>query len=164
MVLHTFTPNTGEAEVGRQISMRSRVLWSREWVSGQPGLHRETMSWKTKTKQNKNCGGSIRCWTEGGAEPYFPLSPPCLLSWLKRCLYDPIKMVIFFQRKKHRPCICMCAHVHIQEWDQMKTYRWQIFPSTRVSQGLNSGCFRFGTSVLTHQLSHLAGPRCRNIL
>jgi hypothetical protein len=27
--------------------------WSTEWVLGQPRLYRETLSWKTKTKQNK---------------------------------------------------------------------------------------------------------------
>jgi hypothetical protein len=36
-----------------------RPAWSTEWVPGQPGLHRETLSWnkqtnkQDKTKQNK---------------------------------------------------------------------------------------------------------------
>jgi len=33
------------------------------WVQGQPGLHRETLSWKTKTKTNQNKPmDSIRTW------------------------------------------------------------------------------------------------------
>jgi hypothetical protein len=42
---------TREAEAGRFLS--SRPAWSTEWVPGQPGLLRETLSWKNKTKQNK---------------------------------------------------------------------------------------------------------------
>jgi hypothetical protein len=53
MVAHNFNPSTGEAEAGRFLS--SRPVWSTKWVPGQPGLHRETLSWKqtNKTKQNK---------------------------------------------------------------------------------------------------------------
>jgi hypothetical protein len=50
MVVHTFNPNTQEAEAGR--FLRSRPAWSTKLVPGQPGLHRETLSWKTK-KTNK---------------------------------------------------------------------------------------------------------------
>jgi hypothetical protein len=48
-----FNPNTREAEAGGLLS--SRPAWSTEWVPGQPGIHRETLSRKTKikTKQNK---------------------------------------------------------------------------------------------------------------
>jgi hypothetical protein len=44
--------STWEAEAGRSLSLRP--AWSTEWVSGQPGLHRETLSRKTKPKQNTN--------------------------------------------------------------------------------------------------------------
>ena len=33
---------------GREISVSSRPAWSTNWVPGQTGLHRETLSWKTK--------------------------------------------------------------------------------------------------------------------
>jgi hypothetical protein len=29
------------------------LAWSTEWVPEQPGLHRETLSWKTKNKTQK---------------------------------------------------------------------------------------------------------------
>ena len=49
------TLSTQEAEAGGFLS--SRPAWSTEWVAGQPGLHRETLSRKnknkTKTKQKK---------------------------------------------------------------------------------------------------------------
>jgi hypothetical protein len=47
--VHAFDPSTWEAEAGGFLS--SRPAWSTEWVPGQPGLHRETLS--QKTKQNK---------------------------------------------------------------------------------------------------------------
>jgi hypothetical protein len=43
-VAHAFNPSTREAEAGGFLSSRS--AWSTEWVPGQPGLHRETLSWK----------------------------------------------------------------------------------------------------------------------
>jgi hypothetical protein len=46
-VAHTFNPSTQEAEAGGFLS--SRLAWSTEWVPGQPGLHRETLSRKTTT-------------------------------------------------------------------------------------------------------------------
>jgi hypothetical protein len=48
MVAHAFNPSTREAEAGRFLS--SRPAWSTKW---KPGLYRETLSWKTKTKPNK---------------------------------------------------------------------------------------------------------------
>ena len=50
VVTHACNPSTWEAEALRFLS--SRPAWSTEWVQGQPGLHRETLSRK-KTKQNK---------------------------------------------------------------------------------------------------------------
>jgi hypothetical protein len=48
---HTFNPSTWEAETGRFLS--SRLAWSTKWVSGHPGLHRETLSRKTKKKKKE---------------------------------------------------------------------------------------------------------------
>jgi hypothetical protein len=46
VVVHSFNPSTWEAEAGGFL----RLAWSTEWVPGQPGLHRETLSRKTKQK------------------------------------------------------------------------------------------------------------------
>jgi hypothetical protein len=51
-VAHAFNPSTREAEAGGFLS--SRPAWSTEWVPGQPGLHRETLSGKQKNKKTKN--------------------------------------------------------------------------------------------------------------
>jgi hypothetical protein len=48
---HAFNPSTREAEAGGFLS--SRPAWSTKWVPGQPGLYRETLSWKTKTTTTK---------------------------------------------------------------------------------------------------------------
>jgi hypothetical protein len=51
-VVLAFNPSTREAEAGR--SLNSRPACSTDRVSGQPGLHGETLSLKqNKTKQNK---------------------------------------------------------------------------------------------------------------
>ena len=57
-------PSTWEAEAGGLVSLR--LAWTTEWVPGQRGLHRESLTWKTEiprknkkkkkkyqTKQNK---------------------------------------------------------------------------------------------------------------
>jgi hypothetical protein len=46
VVVHAFNPSTWEAEAGRFLS--SRPAWSTEWVSEQPVLYRENLSWKNK--------------------------------------------------------------------------------------------------------------------
>jgi hypothetical protein len=46
VVAHSCDPSTREAEAGGFLS--SRPAWSTEWVPGQPGLYRETLSRKTK--------------------------------------------------------------------------------------------------------------------
>jgi hypothetical protein len=54
VVTNAFNPSTWEAEAGGFLSLRP--AWSTEWVPGQPALHRETLSWKTKnqTKPKQN--------------------------------------------------------------------------------------------------------------
>jgi hypothetical protein len=42
VVAHAFNPSTWEAEAGGFLSLRP--AWSTEWVPGQPGLYRETLS------------------------------------------------------------------------------------------------------------------------
>jgi hypothetical protein len=49
VVAHTFNSSTWEAEAGGFLSLRP--AWSTEWVLGQPGLHRETLSRKTNPTQ-----------------------------------------------------------------------------------------------------------------
>jgi hypothetical protein len=51
MVAHAFNPSTREAEAGGFLS--SRPAWSTKWVPGQPGLHRENLSQKTKQTNEK---------------------------------------------------------------------------------------------------------------
>ena len=50
-VAHAFNPSTREAEAGSFMS--SRPAWSTNWVPGQPGLHRETLSQKNKKQKKK---------------------------------------------------------------------------------------------------------------
>jgi hypothetical protein len=50
MVANAFNPSTWEAEAGGFLSLRP--AWSKEQVPGQPGLHRETLSRKTKTGEH----------------------------------------------------------------------------------------------------------------
>ena len=51
MLVHTFNPSTQEAEADGSLSSRS--AGSTEQVPGQPWLHRETLSPKTKKKNKK---------------------------------------------------------------------------------------------------------------
>jgi hypothetical protein len=53
VVAHAFNPNTWEAETGRFLS--SRPAWSTEWVSGLPGLYRETLSQNQTKPKQKAC-------------------------------------------------------------------------------------------------------------
>jgi hypothetical protein len=50
VVAHAFNPSTREAEAGGFLS--SKPALSTEWVPGQPGLHRETLSRKKKRELN----------------------------------------------------------------------------------------------------------------
>jgi hypothetical protein len=49
VVAHALNPSTREAEAGGFLS--SRPAWSTEWVPGQPGLHRETLSRKQQQQK-----------------------------------------------------------------------------------------------------------------
>jgi hypothetical protein len=51
VVAHAFNPSTREAEAGGFLS--SRPAWSTHGVPGQPRIHRETLSRKTKKKKKK---------------------------------------------------------------------------------------------------------------
>ena len=51
---HPFNPSTREAEASR-ISVSSRPAWSAEWITGQPGPHRNPVS-KTKINKQKGLG------------------------------------------------------------------------------------------------------------
>ena len=44
MVAHAFNPSTWESEASRFLSLRP--VWFTQWVPGQPGLYRESLSWK----------------------------------------------------------------------------------------------------------------------
>jgi hypothetical protein len=48
VMAHAFNPSTWKAEAGKSLSLRP--AWSTEWVLGQPGLHRETLSQKKNSK------------------------------------------------------------------------------------------------------------------
>jgi hypothetical protein len=66
VLAHTFNPGTWEAEAGEFLS--SRPAWCTEWVPGQLGLKRETLSQKNKkqnkTKQNKTKKTKSKCSSE----------------------------------------------------------------------------------------------------
>jgi hypothetical protein len=49
MVVYSINHSGGR---GRWISVSLRSAWSTKQVPGQPGLHRETLSWKTKKKKS----------------------------------------------------------------------------------------------------------------
>jgi hypothetical protein len=85
VVAHAFNPSTREAEAGRFLSSRS--AWSTEWVPGQPGLHRETLSLKqNKTKltnkKKKILSEDIKStWQRGCAGSNLKQVPPkCMMS------------------------------------------------------------------------------------
>jgi hypothetical protein len=65
-----------EAEAGRSLWVWLRPAWSTEWVPGQPGLHRETLS---KNKQTKNPAYH----QEKKTEPRTPI-PKAAISKLKQ--------------------------------------------------------------------------------
>jgi hypothetical protein len=60
VVAHAFNPSTREAEADRFLS--SMPAWSTEWVPGQQGLYRETLSQKTKNKTKTNKQKQNKKW------------------------------------------------------------------------------------------------------
>jgi hypothetical protein len=108
---HAFNPNTREAEAGRFLS--SKPAWSTKWVPGQLGLHRETLSRKTKKKKKKKKKDLlihpillIQC-------PSPQLAPPrpndhwiCIIAFLlsKSCTFTQTLSV--FQAWQTRPALC----------------------------------------------------------
>jgi hypothetical protein len=66
VVVHAFNPSTQEAEAGGFLS--SRPAWSTKWIPGQPGLHREILSQKTKKKKKKQ---PVLLTTETYFWPYY---------------------------------------------------------------------------------------------
>jgi hypothetical protein len=69
VVVHAFNPSTWEAEAGKFLNLRPAR--STEWVPGQPGLYRETLSQKTKQNKTKHNTTQIQ-WSS---------------KWLKKFLY-----------------------------------------------------------------------------
>jgi hypothetical protein len=49
VVVHAFNLSTGEEESGRSLS--SRPAWSKDQILGQLGVHRESLSRKTKKEE-----------------------------------------------------------------------------------------------------------------
>jgi hypothetical protein len=90
VVALAFNPSTWEAEAGGFLS--SRPAWSTKWVPGQPGLHRETMSRKTKKKKKKKKDLFILCM--------YSLSAYTLLC-LKTAIYSHKISESFFKKFKH---------------------------------------------------------------
>jgi hypothetical protein len=66
-VAHAFNPSIQEAEAGGFLS--SRPAWSTEWVPGQPGIYRETLSRKTNKQTNKKVTG-WRNWVKKYKQSY----------------------------------------------------------------------------------------------
>ena len=51
VVAHVFNPSTWKVEAGE--FLRLRPAWSTEWVTGQPGLHREILSQRQDRQTSK---------------------------------------------------------------------------------------------------------------
>jgi hypothetical protein len=68
-VAHAFNPSTREAEAGGFLS--SRPAWSTKWVPGQPGLYRETLSWRERERERRK---------ENELPLHLPSSPVIIMS------------------------------------------------------------------------------------
>jgi hypothetical protein len=103
-VAHAFIPSTWEAEAGGFLS--SRPAWSTKWVPGHPGLHRETLSRKTKTK-NKQTNKTSKLFQFK------------LLSWqwlFCICFHVWVWIIsssIFVTFHRNTMCVHACAHVSV---------------------------------------------------
>jgi hypothetical protein len=101
VVAHAFNPSTWEAEAGGFLS--SRPAWSTEWVLGQPGLHRETLSRKTKPNQTKP--PKYAAWRkDSNTTPVFPSiiqkvagNPPAMT--LRKWIITRLEQNLLFQIK-----------------------------------------------------------------
>ena len=71
-VAPAFNPSTWEAEAGGFLSLRP--AWSTEWALGQPGMHRETLSWKTKTNKQTNKTKQNKTQGDGTVSEIVPTS------------------------------------------------------------------------------------------
>jgi hypothetical protein len=72
VVAQAFNPSTWEAEANGFLS--SRPAWSAEWVPGQPGLYRESLSQKTKKKKKRRSRFFFPSALAHSSFPSFPLS------------------------------------------------------------------------------------------
>jgi hypothetical protein len=79
VVVCAFNPSTWEAEAGGFLSLRP--AWSTKWVPGQPGLHREILSWKQETTTTTNAAlvMKLRAFGIGGKHSchWAACSQPC---------------------------------------------------------------------------------------
>jgi hypothetical protein len=77
VVAHAFNPSTWEAEAGGSLSWRP--AWSTEWVPGQPGLHRETLTGGGGGDSScwQGCGGEHLSIAGGGENVYTPCGNQC---------------------------------------------------------------------------------------
>jgi hypothetical protein len=93
MVVQAFSSSIWEAEVGGFLS--SRPAWSTEWVLGQPGLHRETLS--QKTKEEERGGEACLQMTNNyvrGKNPSLANTKDMKIKTPRNCLI-PIKPTVF---------------------------------------------------------------------
>jgi hypothetical protein len=110
VVVHAFNPSTRETEAGRFQS--SRPAWSTEWVPGQPGLHRETLSWK-KQKQKQNEANKLKA-------PFLACSPGMLQSplWASHTLSHTSEIGLLWcslsgSLLEHVTCFLACLPVRL---------------------------------------------------
>jgi hypothetical protein len=109
MVVHAFNPSTREAEAGGFLSWRP--TWSTKWVPRQPGLYRETLSWKTTTttttkkpKKKKKKVGEKRMIIHIVHSP----RDSCVnLKSLKRLFELMFHHLIWFNHLISLECICL---------------------------------------------------------
>jgi hypothetical protein len=88
LVVHTLNPSTWEAEASRFLSLRP--AWSTEWVPGQPGLYRETLT-HLPAPQKKKYVERIACNTQSmvGKAHYVQMSHRSLYYVNKSQIYSP---------------------------------------------------------------------------
>jgi hypothetical protein len=101
---HAFNPSTSEAEAGGFLSSRS--AWFTEWVPGDRGLHRKTLSWDKQTnkkekKKKEKLNSSVICHLY------------CLRTLKTICLhYTP---AVFSETSKLQRKILHCSSLCLQQ-------------------------------------------------